>query len=131
MWGRRGRAEGGGTAPGPVGPTAVTAARPASPTAEAALDMAVLAQAIASDEPEALLRMLVMFREAFLDLEAQIDQSVTARDQKALRESAHAAAGAAANVGAQPLSVVLRELELSAAGGGDKKISCMHIRGHE
>ena len=130
-WLAPGIVEGLGPSPWSVAPTSVSAAPPASPTAEAALDMAVLAQAIASDEPEALLRMLVMFREAFLDLEAQIDQSVTARDQKALRESAHAAAGAAANVGAQPLSSVLRELELSAAGGDDKIISDIHIRVHD
>ncbi len=77
--------------------------------------MKVLALAIASDDPEAHLRILRMFHEAFLEIQTRSDQALVRGDHKALREAAHAGNGAAGNIGAGQLSSALKQLELSAA----------------
>jgi len=126
-WLAPGIVEGLGPSPWSVPPQALTQS---SVTADedAHIDMKVLALAIASDDPEAHLRLLGMFRDAYVENQVRIDQAVDRGDHASLREAAHAATGAAANVGAAPLSLALKELELSAAGEDRKMINEHHVR---
>jgi two-component system, sensor histidine kinase and response regulator len=85
------------------------AAKPSDP---APINMKVLAQATASDDAADHLAMLVIFQEAWLDILSNIDRAFADSDDAAMREQAHAGAGAAANIGAMQLSVSLKNVEV-------------------
>jgi len=114
-----------------LAPSPWSVAATASSSVLPPIDLKVLAQAIASDDPAAHLRMLVMFREALVELLPKIDQAVADSDYGSLRDNAHAAAGAAANIGAATLSSILKDLELSAPGENDKLLGEINARMHE
>jgi len=138
-WLAPGVIEGLGPSPWSVPPTSIPTTSKLKETeslgdvskSELPIDMKVLASAIASEDPAAHLRMLLMFQEAYLKIQIDIDNAMTVGDHTVLREAAHAGAGAAANIGAVPLSLTLKELELSAANEDDKVIPEIHNRVRE
>jgi signal transduction histidine kinase/CheY-like chemotaxis protein/HPt (histidine-containing phosphotransfer) domain-containing protein len=78
----------------------------------APINLKTLAQAAASDDAKDHLEMLAIFREAWLDILSNIDRAFADSDDAAMREQAHAGAGAAANIGATQLSVALKGVEV-------------------
>lgn len=81
---------------------------------ETPVDVTVVHKILGSSDPEMVNMVLDVFLSSYQGLAQRIDHALAARDASELREAAHSAAGAAANIGAVSLTERLRALELQA-----------------
>jgi signal transduction histidine kinase/DNA-binding response OmpR family regulator/HPt (histidine-containing phosphotransfer) domain-containing protein len=79
------------------------------------VDLPMLARLLGTDDEEALERIIAFFWETMAATPAELRKSFRARDAKALRDTAHAAKGASASVGAITASSLLKKLQFAAA----------------
>ena len=95
------------------------------------IDRNLLAQILGSDDPEFATAMLSLFVDSYTDLVDRIETALSTGDDKALREAAHAAKGAAANACAGSLKTALQDLELAAARGEAETLEPLWLSARE
>jgi len=78
------------------------------------IDLVMLERILGTADPEFVNAMLDLFRSSYLELSVRMEAAVEARDAQELREASHAAKGASANAGAEPLRAALEAVEMSA-----------------
>jgi two-component system, sensor histidine kinase len=84
---------------------------------ELPVDIVWLSKIIGDDDPDELFEILELFVNLFPKMLDDIGTAVDANDRQALRDTAHAAKGAAVNAAAKPLSQALLQLEEGALTG--------------
>lgn len=94
----------------------------ADQSAQAPVNLAMLAEILGTNESADLREMLELFKEHFPPLLAALKTTAAAKDGKAIREAAHAAKSAASSVAAIALQVCLEKLEMSAESAPDTEI---------
>jgi len=89
---------------------------PAPPTDSlpAPVDLAALTEIMGEADPDLFAEILGFFVEAFGELRDRLDAALSARDRSALRNTAHAAKGAARNAASPRLATILSDLEAKA-----------------
>ncbi len=79
------------------------------------IDREILSQILGSDDEKRLNEMLHFFWDTMVDTPVELATLIAGRDQGGLRDAAHAAKGASASAGAEPLSSLLKDLQFAAA----------------
>jgi len=103
------------SAPPPPEPTPAPAPEVERPAAAPPpVELAVLTEILGEADPEVFAEILGFFVEAFGELRDRLAAASTARDRVALRNTAHAAKGAARNAASPALAAILAEIERGA-----------------
>ncbi len=80
----------------------------------APIDREILAQILGSADEKYLNEMLQFFWDTMVDTPVELATLIAGRDQGGLRDAAHAAKGASASAGAEPLAGLLKDLQFAA-----------------
>lgn len=95
------------------------------------IDRQALAEQMDDESPETHRQILDMFLEYYPQSQTELDQAITARDRNLTSGKAHGAKGAARNVAAAELSLVLQQIEDKAACGDWDDIIALNLQAHE
>ena len=99
--------------------------QPPEPRSVPCIDHAQLAGLLGTDDPQVLAEMLEIFVADLAPLLDTAREALSSGDRAVLRESAHAAKGAAMSAAAAPLTAILIQLEQLAEAGDPEVVSAL------